>query len=110
MATATRCNGLRRDGQPCGSVVVLPSGYCLAHNPVPPAAPGRGDATTAATPVAAVVPAAAPVPLQPVFVSLVETYHEFCAGRIDAETADVRGRLGLALASLHARLHAAPGS
>ena len=30
---ATACNAVRRDGQPCRSPVVLPSGFCPLHDP-----------------------------------------------------------------------------
>ncbi|MGD9891718.1 MAG: hypothetical protein AB7R89_33515 [Dehalococcoidia bacterium] len=33
MARSTTCRGTKRTGDPCGSVVVLPSGYCFLHDP-----------------------------------------------------------------------------
>lgn len=39
---ASRCNGQRHDGQPCTAVIVLPSGFCFAHDP------GRQSEVTAA--------------------------------------------------------------
>lgn len=31
--SVANCQGTRIDGEPCGSVIVGPSGYCFAHDP-----------------------------------------------------------------------------
>lgn len=31
--SVTNCQGVRLDGEPCGSVITGPSGYCFAHDP-----------------------------------------------------------------------------
>jgi hypothetical protein len=41
-AEAARCNGTRRDGAPCAAAVVLPSGFCRAHDPAGQAAVQAG--------------------------------------------------------------------
>src|SRR3712207_3965371 len=33
MARTTACRATKHNGQPCGSVVVLASGYCFLHDP-----------------------------------------------------------------------------
>ena len=88
MARTTSCKATKRSGEPCGSAVVLASGYCFLHDPdrqaevrAISAKGGRGKARIAR--VERLVPAT----LRPVLVLLLDVLEEARRGEMDPKAA-----------------------
>ncbi len=102
MARATACRATKRSGAPCGSAVVLASGYCFLHDPDRRAAAravsakgGRGKSRIAR--VEKLVPAS----LRPTIAALFTALEEVHAGTLDPKQAQAMAALAGAIARLY---------
>ena len=103
MAHASTCTGTRADGSPCTSGIVLPSGYCFAHDPDRAAARraasaegGRNKSRIAR--VERLVPASLKPTIALLFTALEETH----AGELDPKAASAMAALAGATGRLYA--------
>ena len=88
MARSTACQATKQNGQPCGSVVVLASGYCFLHDPDRKedarrisVKGGQGKRRIAR------VERLVPTTLRPVLASLLEALDETRRGEMDPKIA-----------------------
>ena len=96
---ATKCNATRRDGSPCRSPVVLPSGFCPLHDPDRQAAvrSAGGRAKSQARRLDRLVPAT----LKPVLAALLGALEEVHDGQL----APVRAQAMASLASAAVKVY-----
>jgi len=98
MARDGACRAVKRDGQPCRSIVVLLSGFCPRHDPArrdeahaASVAGGRGRSRIAR--VEKLVPSV----LRPVMNTLLDALGEVHRGELDPRTATAMAALSSAL-------------
>ena len=102
MARTTACRATKRSGAPCGSAVVLASGFCFLHDPDRRAAAravsakgGRGKSRIAR--VERLVPSS----LKPTTGTLFTALEEVHAGTLDPKAAGAMAALAGAIAPLY---------
>ncbi len=103
MARSTSCKATKRNGEPCGSAVVLASGYCFLHDPdrrsearTASARGGQGKSRIAR--LDRLVPASLKPTIGLLFTALEETH----AGTLDPRQAGAMAALAGAISRLYA--------
>ncbi len=102
MARASTCHATKRNGEPCGSAVVLASGYCFLHDPdrhadARNASARGGQGKSRIARLDRLVPASLKPTIALLFTALEETH----AGTLDPRQAGAMAALAGAISRLY---------